>query len=139
MRSETAWVRVGNFCLLIFNLAFAVLALFFIFRGGVKTDPSAGLEYKDFVSILLTGLSVMIAIGAIFIAVLAIWSYNHFKTLTEASAEKAASEKAEEMVLSWLSNEAPAVVRKHVDLLTDATLGNGDDDTAADDIGKEAG
>lgn len=138
-RSESAWVRVGNVCLLAFNLAFAVLALFFIFRGGVKADPSAGLEYKDFISILLTGLSVMIAIGAIFIAVLAIWSYSHFKTLTEASAEKAASAKAEGMVSEWLATEAPAVVRKNVELLTDATLGSGDDVAAADDMGREAG
>ncbi len=127
----------------LFNLAFAVLAVFFIFRGGVKSNPSNGLEYKDFISILLTGLSVMIAIGAIFIAVLAIWSYSHFKALTEASAEKAASAaasaKAEELVSIWLSTEAPAVVRKNVDLLTDATLGTGDDAAAADDIGRQAG
>jgi hypothetical protein len=127
----------------LFNLAFAVLAVFFIFRGGVKSNPSNGLEYKDFISILLTGLSVMIAIGAIFIAVLAIWSYSHFKALTEASAEKAASAaasaKAEELVSIWLSTEAPAVVRKNVDLLTDATLGTGDDAAAADDTGRQAG
>jgi uncharacterized membrane protein YidH (DUF202 family) len=132
---QSIWIRAGQIGLLVFNISFAVMALYFIFKGGTKTDASSGLEYKDFVSIMLTALSVMIALGAIFVAILAIWSYNNFKALVEQAAEK----KAQECVGSWLEKEAPGVVREQLGFLNDATLGTGNDAKAADDMGENAG
>lgn len=131
---ESAWVRVARMMLLIFNLAFAILALYFIYQGGVKTEASQGLEYKDFVSILLTGLSVMIAIGAAFIAVLAIWSYNHFRELSKESAER----KTKDLFEEWRSKEAPLLVSQHVNLLYGASVNKEGEQTAADKMGEKA-
>lgn len=135
---ESALIRAGRVFLLFFNISFAVMALYFIFKGGVRVLPDQSLEYKDFISILLTGLSVMIAIGAIFLAVLAIWSYAHFKQLTVEAAEKAASDVAGDKVTAWLSAEAPHIIRKHVDMIKDTSLGRDDDEGAADAIGEQA-
>ena len=55
------------------------------------------------------------------------------------TAEKTAKETAEKIVKEWLGSEAPELIQKQVDLLTDTTLGPGNDGTAADDIGNQAG
>lgn len=36
-----------NILLVLFNITFAVMALYFIFKGGVVTPQSTALEYKD--------------------------------------------------------------------------------------------
>lgn len=59
-----------------------------------------------------------------------------------AAAEKEAKEEAKKCadtyIQQWLANEAPAIVRQHVENLRDATVGEGNDDAAADEIGKVA-
>ena len=134
---ESIWLRGCKLALFAFNIAFAILALYFILKGGFNpaAKEAPGLDYKDFVSILLTGLSVMIAIGAIFVAILAIWSYNHFKALTVESAQSAAKSAVDE----WMGANAPTAIRQHVDSIRDSSLGNTNDDAAADDIGRGAG
>jgi hypothetical protein len=131
---ESILLRAGRVLILLFNVAFFVMALYFVFKGGVRTEASSALEYKDFISILLTGLSVMIAVGAILIAVLAIWSYSHFRTLAIEAAEKTAKSTVD----GWLADQAPSIIRKHVDLLKDTSLGSENDEIAADEIGKGA-
>jgi hypothetical protein len=39
----------------------------------------------------------------------------------------------------WLVDEAPQIVRKHVELLQNASLGSDDENEAADEMGREAG
>lgn len=80
--------------LTVFNLAFAVLAMYFIMKGGVVTPESAGLDWKDFVTILLTALTVMVAIGALFIAVLAVWTYKDLRETVMRIAKETAESVA---------------------------------------------
>lgn len=52
------------------------------------------IEYKDFISILLTAISVILAAVTIFIALLAIWGYTSIKAAAMTSAEIKATEIA---------------------------------------------
>ena len=54
-------------------------------------------------------------------------------------AERCATRIADEKMAKWLATEAPQIVRRHVENLLNASLGNDDDEKAAEDIGKEAG
>lgn len=49
--------------------------------GGVIT-----LAYSDLVSILLTGIGVILAALALFIAILAIWGYSQFQSMTRTAS-----------------------------------------------------
>src|SRR4051794_14140465 len=83
--------RAFQVLLTIFNIAFFWMAKFFIWKGGVTTPHSEPIEYKDLVAILLTGIAVMIAIAAVFLAVLAIWTYREAMTLIERVARETAT------------------------------------------------
>lgn len=140
-KNDSIWSRGGRLALFAFQVTFVLIAAAFILKGVFSPSgkDTAGLEYKDFVSILLTALSAMVAIVAVFMAILAIWSYKHMAELVTHAAEKSASEKASEMMGGWLANDAPRSVSQQLELLTDTTLGQGEDSKAADDIGQQAG
>jgi hypothetical protein len=91
----------------IFNVA-SILVLFWLFMIGhfgqrpsspwdlfKSNPPASGIEYKDFISILLTALGLMIALLATFMALAAIWGFNVLKEATEIAAKKEASIVAE--------------------------------------------
>ena len=80
--------------------------------------------------------SVVLAIAAIVAAVA--WGFV-VKGWAEKEAQKEAKACAEAYIQKWLTDEAPRIVREHVDFLKDATVGDGDDDEAADEIGENAG
>jgi hypothetical protein len=61
--------RATHLVLFLFNVAFAGMALFFIFRGGVVSTDSPDLAYADFIAILLTALAVMMAVAAFVVAI----------------------------------------------------------------------
>ncbi|MEE1655777.1 hypothetical protein VB618_06190 [Microvirga sp. CF3062] len=63
------------------------------------------LEYADFVSILLTGLGLMIALGAFFIAIMAVWGYKEAKELVVRTAEDRAKAEAIEQLPRLLTPE----------------------------------
>jgi Na+-transporting methylmalonyl-CoA/oxaloacetate decarboxylase gamma subunit len=87
------------------NLSFAVLALFFIFHGGT---PLAGpLEYKDFISIILTALGVMIAILALGLAVAAVWGFSELKRAVRRTARRTAEAE--------LASTVPPLTRRLVE------------------------
>jgi hypothetical protein len=85
--------------------------------------------------------------GTIILAVVAILAALGWGYLVKGWAEKEAREEAgrcanklaDAYINKWLAAEAPQIVRRHVDTIRDTTLGSGDDDKAAEDIGKEAG
>jgi ABC-type enterochelin transport system permease subunit len=54
-----------------------------------------GVEYKDFISILLTALAVMIALATILLAGLALWGFGALKDEARSVAERVAKETAE--------------------------------------------
>lgn len=69
------------------------------------------MSYSEFVSILLTGIAVILAVLALFVASLAIWGYSQFKDLTRA----ASAEHLEKMLNAGVfRNEAETLIIKHV-------------------------
>src|SRR5207244_960528 len=76
------------------NLSVLAVALYFLSKGGVVTEASQPIDFKDFVVILLTALAVMIAIGALAIAALAAWTYREAMVLIEKAARETAKEIA---------------------------------------------
>lgn len=98
----------------------------------------------------LAALSTAFTYGSIVLAVLAVMAGFAWGKLIAARAEKearlaatdiakdVAKVAAEAYIADWLSKQAPGIIRERVDFILDATLGNGNDAQAADDIGKEA-
>jgi hypothetical protein len=92
-------------------------------------------------------LSTAFTWGTIILAVVAILAALGWGYLVKGWAEKEAREEAERCarkhtdayINKWLATEAPQIVRRHVENILDATFGNGSDEEAADEIGKEAG
>ena len=101
--------------------------------NGAPPQPSASatVEYKDFVSIILTALGVMIAILAAIFAIAAIWGWG---TL-EREVLKAAVERAENAALKEAGAVAERVAIKVATTLIDQKV-NEDD---SGDYGEAAG
>ena len=82
----------------LFTAAVAVIALYIIWKGGFRHVETQGIEYKDFISILLTALGVMIALAALLVAMLAVWTYKNAMELITDASRKAARERVDEVV-----------------------------------------
>ncbi len=88
-------------------------------------------------------LSSAFAWGSLVLALVAIlggaaWGFV-VKVWAEREARKEAAECVNRLMAKWLAEEAPGIVRQHVENLRNASLGSTDDDDAADEMGKEAG
>lgn len=90
--TATGWVFAGYFWLSrpIPEPEGAVHALI----RAVTGPHSASLEYKDFISILLTAIGVLLTALALIIGIAAVWGYAGLKEMTLAAATKTASETA---------------------------------------------
>lgn len=75
------------------NGAFALFLIYFISRGW-GSPGGAPLEYKDFISIILSALAVMLAALTLFVAVAAIWGFAALREEARSSAEQEARETA---------------------------------------------
>ena len=88
-------------------------------------------------------LSAALAWGSILLALVAIVAAIGWGFLVRHWAEREARAEAAECVKKlmdkWLVDEAPQIIRKHVELLQNASLGEDGDGKAADEMGKEAG
>jgi hypothetical protein len=81
--------------LIVFNVALGILVLYFLMRGYRPPPKDAQtIEYKDFISILLTGLAVMMAVGTIMIAAAAVWGFEAIRKEVRVSADAVARETA---------------------------------------------
>ncbi len=79
------------------NLAVMGTLLFLAWKSGWTFDKgNTGIEYKDFVSILLTALGLMIAILGLFLAALAIYGFQLIRTEAQRIAKKEAARVAKE-------------------------------------------
>lgn len=58
--------------------------------------------------------------------------------IVAASAKDEAQKAAKGCADEWMAKNGPRIIQTHVELLNDATVGEGDDAKAADEIGKEA-
>lgn len=77
----------------------------------LKPGPPS-VDYKDFVSLLLTALGLMIAIGAFFIAVFAFWGYREATELVKRTAEEVAKAEVAEQVPSLVTPELVSTALK---------------------------
>ncbi len=110
---------------------------------GTQTAPSVRQPTWDALANSFASLSAAFAWGTIFLALVAVvaaigWGFlvRHW---AEREAKREAAECVNRLVDKWLVEEAPQIVRKHVELLQNASLGGDDDEAAADEMGKEAG
>lgn len=88
-------------------------------------------------------LSNAFAWGALLLGFLAVVAGVAWGLLVRVWAEREARAEAAECVKrqmdAWLAEEAPTIIRQHVESLQNASLGTTPDEEAADEIGKEAG
>ena len=94
--SDGKGVRAFYFSLTALNVGFAVLAVYFIFRGGATPEAGTDISYMDLVVIILTALGVMLATLGFGVALAAVWGYNAIKEMTIVTAEKEARKVAAE-------------------------------------------
>jgi hypothetical protein len=78
------------------------------------------------------------------IAVIAVIGWGYFvrvwaKEEARAEAERCANKRVKELMDEWLAREAPQIVRRHIENLMNASLGEDDEEAAAEEMGKEAG
>lgn len=104
--------------------------------------PSAGnavFEYKDFVSILLTALGVMIAVGAVVVALAAIWGFELLRREVVSAAAKAAQETAAatatQIAQVKIDAIVPGLVEKAIEI--DRQITGKQADKIAEEFGKE--
>jgi hypothetical protein len=105
-------VQVIGWCLVV---ASAVsMAWIYEVRGSAGETPV--VEYKDFVSILLTSLGVMIAVAAVAAAFAAIWGFEFMRReVVKAAierAEKVAKETATQVAQTKIDEIVPGLVEK---------------------------
>jgi hypothetical protein len=104
---------------------------------------SSGTANWDALANSFASLSLAFTWGTIILAIVALIGAIAWGWMVKGWAEKEAREAAEvhasKMINDWLANEAPRIIRKHIDYLNDTSVGGGDDEKAADEIGEAAG
>jgi hypothetical protein len=99
-------IRAINVFLFLFNIAITTLLIYFLWSNRWPPIKEAdGIEYKDFISILLTALGVMIAAATILIATAAIWGFAVLREEARSSAERTAAKVAREVAESVTASE----------------------------------
>lgn len=68
--------------------AVLVVLAFIKFRVAPAATEELKVTYADMAAIVLTGVSVMVAVLAVFVAALAIWGYSQFGKVTENASRK---------------------------------------------------
>ena len=116
--------------------------------AATPVPPSAALPPNfDALAAAFGGLSAAFTWGTIILAIVAVLAAAGWGFLVKVWAEKEARQEAERCaqkhveahMQKWLATEAPQIVRRHVENLVNASLGDEDDEEAAEEIGKEAG
>lgn len=85
-------MRPLEFIALIVGVALIVTLLMSLGALHAPQPEKAVIEYKDFISILLTAITVALAVLALGIAALAIWGYKEFMSKAHDSAVKVADD-----------------------------------------------
>lgn len=80
--------------------------------------------------------SIILALVGIFAGLAWGWAVA-IKAGNEARTE--AKDCADKFISAWLRDEAPGIIRAHLDAINNSSLGRDDDDAAADAMGMEAG
>jgi hypothetical protein len=98
-RTTPKWLREVVICLLAGTVGGAMV---WLGQGRSLQIKPLGITYSDLISTLLTAVALIIAVFGVVMAVLAIFGYQHFKTVVERtskeSAEDIAAKTAKEIV-----------------------------------------
>src|SRR6202034_452067 len=94
-----------------FAIAVALVALFLALQKG-PAGPQPLVEYKDFVSILLTAIAVMIAVGAVIAAFAAIWGFDLLRREIVKTATDTATKVATDAATARVDALVPGLVEK---------------------------
>ncbi len=86
----------------------------------------------------LAMLSTAFTFGSILLAIIALIAGFAWGKIVAATAQEEAKTAAKACAEEWMAKNGPGIIQAHVEFLNDATIGEGDDAIAADDIGKEA-
>ncbi|GBF58751.1 hypothetical protein PbB2_02439 [Candidatus Phycosocius bacilliformis] len=96
----------------------------------------------DAMAVSFASLANALSWGSIVLAVIGLLGAVAWgKIVTDRASSEArdlARKLVDDYISTWLAEEAPQLIRRQIDLITDATLGSGDDMVAADQIGREA-
>lgn len=84
----------------------------------------------------LAGLSTAFTFGSMLLAVLVLLAGFTWAKFVAHEAKEMAKADARDYIAKWLAEQAPVIIRERVDLIIDATIGSGDDATAAEDLGE---
>ena len=84
----------------------------------------------------LAGLSTAFTYGSMVFAVLALIAGFAWAKHVATEAKEMAKADAQNYIDKWLAEKAPGIIRERVDFIIDATIGSGDDATAAEDLGE---
>jgi hypothetical protein len=90
--------------LLLVGVALLGIMLYFVAANDVSSAHPA-IEYKDFVSILLTSLGVMIAIAAVIAALAAIWGFSVLREEVRRAAMLTARKETRKIVPTLVSDQ----------------------------------
>jgi hypothetical protein len=106
--------RVLSFTVAAFMCGQMVLIFHFVAHGDLEKPAAPIVEYKDFVTILLTCLGVMIAVATVFAAVAAVWGFDLLRRETQAHAETSAKASAEKIAHDRIEAMLPSLVERAV-------------------------
>jgi hypothetical protein len=116
-----------------FVVAAALMAAYFIGASGRAPDEHPPFEYKDFVSILLTALGVMIAVAAVAAAIAAVWGFEFLRR----EMSRIARDTAIETATAEVQKIVPGLVEEAIDFAEQGQTVAGD--KVAEEYGRETG
>lgn len=100
----------------------------------IQVPPGPASSAADSLAMLSTAFTF----GSILLAIIALIAGFAWGKMVAVSAKEEAKKAAKECAEDWMARNGPMIIQSHVEFLNDATVGEGDDAKAADDIGKEA-
>lgn len=101
----------------------------------ISLPPEAKISTAD----SLAALSTAFVYGSILLAILVVLAGFSWAKFVAHEAKEMAKADAEAYIAKWMAEQAPGIIQSHVELLNDATIGEGNDAAAADDLGEGAG
>jgi hypothetical protein len=119
----------------LFVCAFMVLFLKLYLNGELTAEHGAVVEYKDFISILLTAIAVMIAIATVVSAIAAVWGYGVIREELNRTVARIAGDRAEEIARGRIDVMVPRLVAAQMAFEKQGTGTRGDE--VAEEVSKE--
>lgn len=87
-------MKSSNLLFFYFNVFALIVLIILIYRSSFHPSLD-GMEYKDFISIILTALAALLAAVTIIIALVGAWGYNSIRDNATRVAESVAAQTAE--------------------------------------------